>query len=177
MVSLPKPDAHGLPETTIIAVPVPDDGLMLYRLVDDETPTLRDFEERRTRPQAERDGIPELFRLSVSHWLRYEQAAGHSIRRRFPDRRFGWLRPAVRVLGVVVAVGIFGGGPLAGVLLGGSASPLFDFGPIVPGRTIAGLIVGSASSADASSKPVAVAFPTRQLGYLALAGGGTAGVA
>jgi len=51
--------------------------------VDGESPTIRDFEERRTRPQAERDGIPELFRLSVSHWLRYEQAAAHSIRRRF----------------------------------------------------------------------------------------------
>ena len=83
MASLPKPDAHGLPETTTIAVPVPDDGLRLYRLVDGEAPSLRDFEERRTRPQAERDGIPELFRLSVSHWLRYEQAAAHSIRRRF----------------------------------------------------------------------------------------------
>jgi len=83
MASLPKPDAHGLPETTTIAVPVPDDGLRLYRLVDGEAPSLRDFEERRTRPQAERDGIPELFRLSVSHWLRYEQVAAHSIRRRF----------------------------------------------------------------------------------------------
>jgi hypothetical protein len=83
MASLPKPAAHGLPETTTIAVPVPDDGLRLYRLVDGEAPSLRDFEERRTRPQAERDGIPELFRLSVSHWLRYEQAAAHSIRRRF----------------------------------------------------------------------------------------------
>jgi len=83
MPSLPEPVEHGLPETATIAVPVPDDGLTLYRLVDGEAPTLRDFEERRTRPQAERDGIPELFRFSVSHWLRYEQAAAHSIRRRF----------------------------------------------------------------------------------------------
>lgn len=83
MASLPKPREHGLPESATIAVPVPDEGLVLYRLVEGETPTSRDFEERRTRPQAERDGIPELFRLSVSHWLRYEQAAAHSIRRRF----------------------------------------------------------------------------------------------
>ncbi len=83
MASLPKPAEHGLPETATIAVPVPNGGLRLYRLVDGEAPTLRDFEERRTRPQAQRDGIPELFRLSVSHWLRYEQAAAHSIRRRF----------------------------------------------------------------------------------------------
>ena len=83
MASLPKPDAHGLPETATIAVPVPDDGLRLYRLVDGEVPASRDFEERRTRPQAQRDAIPELFRLSVSHWLRYEQASAHSVRRRF----------------------------------------------------------------------------------------------
>src|SRR2546425_1034308 len=83
MASLPKPDAHGLPATTTIAVPVPHGGLKLYRLVDGEAPTPRDFDERRTRPQAERDGVPELFRHSVSHWLRYEQAAAHSIRRRF----------------------------------------------------------------------------------------------
>ena len=83
MASLPTPGGHGLPETTTLAVPVPVDGLKLYRLVDGDEPSLRDFEERRTRPQAERDGIPELFRLSVSHWLRYEQASAHSIRRRF----------------------------------------------------------------------------------------------
>src|SRR5881394_1033860 len=83
MASLPKPVEHGLPDMTTIVVAVPHEGLRLYRLVDGEGPTLRDFEERRTRPQAERDGIPELFRLSVSHWLRYEQAAAHSIRRRF----------------------------------------------------------------------------------------------
>jgi hypothetical protein len=83
MASLPRPAEHGLPEAATVAVPVPDDGLRLYRLVDGEAPTLRDFEERRTRPQAQREGIPELFRLSVSHWLRYEQAAAHSIHRRF----------------------------------------------------------------------------------------------
>lgn len=51
---------HGLPDDATIAVPVPPEGLTLYRLVDGETATVRDFEERRTRPQAERDGIPEL---------------------------------------------------------------------------------------------------------------------
>jgi hypothetical protein len=82
-VPLPRPSDHGLTGDATIAVPVPAEGVTLYRLVDGESPTIRDFEERRTRPQAERDGIPELFRLSVSHWLRYEQAAAHSIRRRF----------------------------------------------------------------------------------------------
>ena len=60
---------HGLPDDATIAVPVPPEGLTLYRLVNGEAATVRDFEERRTRPQAERDGIPELFRLSVSHWF------------------------------------------------------------------------------------------------------------
>lgn len=80
---LPKAAEHDLPDGATISVPVPVDGLRLYRLVDGDEPNLRDFEERRTRPQAERDGIPELFRLSVSHRLRYEQAAAHSVRRRF----------------------------------------------------------------------------------------------
>ncbi len=82
-VPLPRPSKHGLAAEATIAVPVPAEGLTLCRLVDGETPRAGDFEERRTRRQAERDGIPELFRLSVSHWLRYEQAAAHSIRRRF----------------------------------------------------------------------------------------------
>ena len=46
-------------------------------------PVVRDFEERRTRAQAEREAIPELFRLSVSYWLQHEQAAARSLRRRF----------------------------------------------------------------------------------------------
>jgi hypothetical protein len=82
-VPLPRPHDHGLSPEATIAVGVPAGGLTLYRLVDAATPTARDFEERRTRAQAERDGIPELFRLSVSHWLRHDLAASHSIRRRF----------------------------------------------------------------------------------------------
>ena len=82
-VPLPRATDYGLPEGTTVVVVVPSDGLTLYRLVDSDVPTVRDFEERRTRAQAERDGIPELFRLSVSHWLRHDQAAAHSIRRRF----------------------------------------------------------------------------------------------
>jgi hypothetical protein len=80
---LPRASDHELPRDATIAVPVPAEGLTLYRLVDGESPTVRDFDERRTRPQAERDGVPELFRLSVSHWLRYEQAAARSTRHRF----------------------------------------------------------------------------------------------
>lgn len=82
-VALPRPVEHGLTGEATIVGPVPADGLTLYRLVDGESPSVRDFEERRTRPQAERDGIPELFRLSVSHWLQHAQAAAHSIRRRY----------------------------------------------------------------------------------------------
>ena len=59
----------------------------------------RDFEERRTRAQAERDGIPELFRLGVSHWLRHDQAASHSICRRFDV----WASPQ-ELLNAVVSV-------------------------------------------------------------------------
>src|SRR5438874_11159277 len=83
LVPLPRPADHDLPKGTTLVAIVPPEGLTLYRLVDAEVPTSRDFEERRTRAQAERDGIPEVFRLSVSHWLRHEQAAHHSIRRRF----------------------------------------------------------------------------------------------
>jgi len=82
-MTLPSPAAHGLPEDTTIAVPVPADGLTLFRLIDGETPTVRDFEERLTRAQAERDGVPELFRLCVSHWFDYYRAAAQSRRRRF----------------------------------------------------------------------------------------------
>jgi hypothetical protein len=97
-MALPRPAEYGLSGEATIAVPVPVEGLTLYRLVDGETPAAGDFEERRTRPQAERDGIPELFRLSVSHWLRYKQAAAHSIRRRFyvAELRLG-PNPLVRV--------------------------------------------------------------------------------
>jgi hypothetical protein len=80
---LPSPSAHDLPAHATIAVPIPADGLTLFRLIEAERPVVRDFEERRTRPQAERDGIPELFRLCVSHWLTYERAAAQSRRRPF----------------------------------------------------------------------------------------------
>ena len=82
-MALPRPADHNLPDGTTIVVPVPVDGLVLFRLLEREMPTLRDFEERRTRGQAERDGIPELFRLSVSHWLSHDRAATWSRRRRF----------------------------------------------------------------------------------------------
>jgi hypothetical protein len=82
-VPLPNPADYGVVAEATIVVPVPAEGLDLFRLLEGETPTVRDFEERRTRGQAERDGIPELFRLSVSHWLSQDRAATWSRRRRF----------------------------------------------------------------------------------------------
>jgi hypothetical protein len=82
-MTLPRPSAHGLVDDATIAVPVPEDGLTLFRLIEGEVATVRDFEERLTRAQAERDAIPELFRLCVSHWLDHDRAAAQSRRRRF----------------------------------------------------------------------------------------------
>lgn len=89
---LPTPPEYGLPDDATVVVPIPPAGLTLYRLIETEPPALKDFEERRTRPQAERDGIPELFRLSVSHWLTHERAGRQSRRRRFYVARLE-LRP------------------------------------------------------------------------------------
>lgn len=75
---LPRPQAFGLPATTAIAVPVPDEGLTLYRLLRGTEPRQEDFEPTFTRPQAQLRGIPELFRTSMSHWLHPEQAAAWS---------------------------------------------------------------------------------------------------
>jgi hypothetical protein len=82
-MTLPSPSAHGLADDATIAVPVPAEGLRLFRLIEGEQPTVRDFEERLTRAQAERDAVPELFRLCVSHWLEHDRAAAQSRRRRF----------------------------------------------------------------------------------------------
>lgn len=78
---LPTPGAHGLPEEATIAVPVPPDGLTLYRLLESETPRLKDFEPNKTRAQAQLLGIPELFRVSLSHWLEPNRALAASTRR------------------------------------------------------------------------------------------------
>jgi hypothetical protein len=45
-VALPRPDEHDLAEGTTLVAVVPAEGLTLYRLVDSELPTARDFEER-----------------------------------------------------------------------------------------------------------------------------------
>ncbi|MGH2989004.1 MAG: hypothetical protein ACRDMY_03910 [Gaiellaceae bacterium] len=71
---LPSPDRHNLPTEAAIAVPVPPDGLTLYRLLDASEPRQKDFEPTYTRPQAQIRAIPELFRASVSCWLQPEQA-------------------------------------------------------------------------------------------------------
>jgi hypothetical protein len=77
---LPTPAAHGLPDEATIAVPVPDRGLTLYRLLEANEPQLGDFEPDWTRPQAQLRGIPELFRVSISHWLEQAQARRASAR-------------------------------------------------------------------------------------------------
>ncbi len=80
MAQLPSPDAHGLPETATIAVPVPPGGLTLHRLLEHETPSERDFEPKLSRNQAKLRGVPELFRFSISHWLEQADAVGASER-------------------------------------------------------------------------------------------------
>jgi len=78
---LPTPEAHGLPDDATIVVPVPEDGLTVYRLLEAGEPTLSDFECGWTRAQGQLEGIPELFRTSVSAWLEQAQAAAASKRR------------------------------------------------------------------------------------------------
>ncbi|MGI8478663.1 MAG: hypothetical protein ACR2M2_02190 [Gaiellaceae bacterium] len=63
-------------------VPVPKDGLTLFRLLEEETPREKDFEPRLSRNQARIRNVPELLRLSLSHWLTQDQALAHSQRRR-----------------------------------------------------------------------------------------------
>lgn len=74
MPPLPSPAEHGLPTSATIAVPVPADGLTLYRLLEHETPSEHDFEPKLSRTQAKLRGVPELFRGSISHWLQRDQA-------------------------------------------------------------------------------------------------------
>src|SRR6266508_6820823 len=80
MVQLPNPDAHGLPKTATIVVPVPPDGLRLHRLLEHEIPSERDFEPKLSRNQAKLRGVPELFRGSISHWLERSEAVSASER-------------------------------------------------------------------------------------------------
>ncbi len=90
-MTLPTPERHGFPDGTI-AVPVPSNGLMLYRLLGGQEPTAKDFEPDYTRPQGQLRGIPELFRASISHWLLEEQALAVSTQQSTPVARVE-LRP------------------------------------------------------------------------------------
>src|SRR5438477_2030783 len=74
MPPLPSRVDYGLPSSATIAVPVPADGLTLYRLLEHETPSEHDFEPKLSRNQAKLRGVPELFRGGISHWLRRDQA-------------------------------------------------------------------------------------------------------
>ncbi len=78
---LPTPEPHGLPDDATIVVPVPGGGLTVHRLLETSEPRLSDFECSWTRAQGQLEGIPELFRTSVSAWLEQAQAAAASRRR------------------------------------------------------------------------------------------------
>lgn len=78
---LPRPRDHGLSDEATIAVAVPGDGLVLFRLLEHEVAREGDFEPKLSRSQAKLRGVPELFRGSVSHWLEQEQAVKASERR------------------------------------------------------------------------------------------------
>lgn len=91
-MSLPRPDDLGLPHTSVVVVTVPGERLTLYRLLRGSEPRQEDFEPSFTRPQARLRGIPDLFRTSVSHWLRPEQAGAWSKERLYRVARIE-LRP------------------------------------------------------------------------------------
>jgi len=77
---LPTPEAHGLSGDTTIVVPVPADGLTLFRLLETSEPQLSDFEPGWTRPQGQLRGIPEISRTSISACLEPARALGASNR-------------------------------------------------------------------------------------------------
>lgn len=99
-MTLPDPLALGVGPEATIAVPVPAGGLRLYRRVEGAQARARDFEVRRTRPQARERGIPELLRLSVSHWTTPEAVAANS-----RDRR-PWVAEVVLAAGGLVRVAL-----------------------------------------------------------------------
>lgn len=76
------PDPRGLVLPTGAFVVVPATGLDLWRLLRESAPTANDFEERVTRAHAERIGLPEIFRTSVSHFEQRPQAVIQSRRGR-----------------------------------------------------------------------------------------------
>jgi hypothetical protein len=80
MPPIPRLELYELPNGSTIVVPVPDGGLTLYRLLEHETPSERDFEPNLSRNQAKIRGVPELFRGSISHWLEHGQAVRASER-------------------------------------------------------------------------------------------------
>lgn len=80
-MALPRPSEYGLAGEATIAVPVPAEGLTLFRLLEHEAAQERDFEPKLSRSQAKLRGVPELFRGSVSHWLEHGQAVDASERR------------------------------------------------------------------------------------------------
>ncbi|MGH3040560.1 MAG: hypothetical protein ACRDNG_02255 [Gaiellaceae bacterium] len=92
-MTLPVPERHDLPAEATIAVPVPPDGFTVYRLLRGPDPRQEDFEPDYTRPQAQLRRIPELSRVSISHWIEQEQALARSRQREVCIARVE-LRPA-----------------------------------------------------------------------------------
>ena len=89
VVDLPEPwgfigRAYGLHPESVIAVPL-DEDLLVHRLVRNDPPDESDFAEIRPL-RAEKQGIPELARTGLSHFLTVEQAS--EIRWR-ADQRIG----------------------------------------------------------------------------------------
>lgn len=80
MNGLPDPRQMGLPAGAFVVVPVVE--LDVWRLLRESAPTVSDFEERVTRAQAERLGLPEIFRTSASHFEQRSQAVAQSRSRR-----------------------------------------------------------------------------------------------
>lgn len=80
-MTLPTPEAYGLPEDATIVVPVSAGSVTLYRPLRSGSPRIEDFEPDWTRPQGQLRRIPELARVSISHWLDQTQALCVSTRR------------------------------------------------------------------------------------------------
>ena len=80
MNGLPDPRQMGLPAGAFVVVLAA--GQDVWRLSRESSPTVSDVEERVTRAQAERLGLPEIFRTSVSHFEQRSQAVAQSRSRR-----------------------------------------------------------------------------------------------
>lgn len=68
MPTLPRPADFSLPRGSVIAIRVPADEMVLYRLVLSDPPEPQDFEPK-SEAVADAAGTYELSRLGISHFL------------------------------------------------------------------------------------------------------------